>query len=81
MSLISLDQVAKQIVLKQGLRANVDKTAASNMSVQGEPAYTTDTKTLWIHDGTIFNPVQTLDIAVTYDDEVVCNDGTVVYNI
>ena len=28
-----------------------------------------------------YKPITSLDFAVTYDDEVVCNDGEVVYNI
>lgn len=69
-----------QIKLKQGTRANLLKTATSNAGVQGEPHYTTDTKQLFIHDGTVVQPVQSLDMAVTYDDSVVCNNGEVVFN-
>jgi hypothetical protein len=71
---IKLDQAAKQIILKMGLRANVDKTSASNSGVQGEPAYTTNDKRLWIHDGTSFCPLPTLDMALVDEDGSVLTD-------
>lgn len=68
-----------QIKFKRGVRTNLTGIAAANLGVQAEPAYTTDDKRLFIHDGTIFQPVQTLDMAVTYDDEVVVYDGEIVW--
>lgn len=42
------------IQLKQGLSANVNSTANNDSSVEGEMAYTTDSKQLYIHDGASF---------------------------
>lgn len=61
-------------------RSNVLSTAVSNSGVQGEPHYTTDTKQLFIHDGTVVQPVQSLDMAVGNNNEVVCNNNEIVYN-
>lgn len=61
------------IKFKQGTRSNLLKTATSNAGVQGEPHYTTDTKQLFIHDGTVVQPIQTLDMAV-----VDMSDGSIV---
>ena len=46
-----------RIVLKQGLYANIGLTSTKNLAEVGEPAYTTDTKQLFIFDGTDFIPV------------------------
>jgi len=46
---------------------------------QGEPYYTTDTKQLFIHDGTVVQPVQSLDMACINDGDVVTNEGEIVY--
>jgi hypothetical protein len=81
MSTSNFDQGYKQIKFKQGVRANVDKTAASNSGVQGEPAYTTDGKNLWIHDGTAFQLVPTLDTAAVYNGDVVTYGGQIVWQI
>ena len=89
MSVINLDQGMKQIRFRLGLLppgastlsdTTIQQDAANNSMVSGEPAVTTN-KHMWVHDGTINRPVQTLDLAVTYDDEVVCNSGEVVYSI
>lgn len=61
-------------------RANLLSEEVSNSGRVAEPHYTTDTKQLFIHDGTVVQPVQSLDMAVTYDDSVVCNNGEVVFN-
>ena len=57
-----------QIKIKQGTRSNLLVTATSNIGVQGEPYYTTDTKQLFIHDGDKAEPVQSLDMACIDDD-------------
>ena len=56
------------IKFKQGTRSNLLKTATSNAGVQGEPHYTTDTKQLFIHDGTRVQPVLSLDMVLTLRD-------------
>ena len=48
------------IQLKQGLAANVAATATVNQAVTGEPAYTTDTKVLYIFNGTNFIPASSV---------------------
>lgn len=69
-----------QIKLKQGLRSALLTTATSNTGIQGEPHYTTDTKQLFIHDGTVVQPVQSLDMAIVNNNEVVCHNNQIVYN-
>jgi hypothetical protein len=71
---ISIPDTIRPLILKLGLRSRIDKTAASNTGQQGEPAYTSDTKHLWIHDGTVFQPVQTLDMAMVDEDGNVVTD-------
>ena len=41
-----------KIKFKQGLAANISATATVNQTVEGEPHYATDTKALYIFDGT-----------------------------
>ena len=62
------------------VRSNLLSTAVSNSGVQGEPHYTTDTKQLFIHDGTVVQPVQSLDMAVCNLGEVVTNNDEIVFN-
>lgn len=76
----TLNDTSQQIKLKSGLRANLESTATSRLGVQGEAAYTTDDKQLFVHDGTSFVPVQTLDMAVVDEGNVVTNEGQIVYN-
>ena len=64
---------------KRGLRASLGTVA--NYFLQGEPVYTTDTKHLFIADASyIPQPVATLDMAMCYENEVVCNEDQIVYN-
>lgn len=63
-----------QLRLKKGLIANLEKVAATLLGIQGEPAYTTDTKQLFIHDGTSFQPVQTIDMMVVHNGDFVFHD-------
>lgn len=69
-----------QIKIKQGTRSNLLITATSNTGVQGEPHYTTDTKQLFVHDGTRVQAIQTLDMALTYADEIISHEGNIIYN-
>ena len=66
-----LNKGNNQIRLKRGLRAALNTAATAYLGLQGEPAYTTDTKQLFIHDGANFRPVQSLDMAVLFDNQVV----------
>ena len=45
------------IQLRKGLAANIGSTATKNTGVEGEPAYTTDSGQLHIHDGTEYKQV------------------------
>jgi hypothetical protein len=75
-TLHSTDYIIK---LKRGLRAFVELTAASNSGVEAEPAYTTNDKNLWLHDGTKFNVVQQLKLAVCYNNDIICYNNEPVY--
>jgi len=68
-----------QIKFKRGLRANLTGVAAANLGVQAEPAYTADDKRLFIHDGSAFLPVPTLDMAIVNNGDVVTNNGEIVW--
>jgi len=73
-----LNKVNFILRLKSGTRANLEKV--SNYFLQGEPVYTTDTKQLFIADvDYIPNPVQSLDMAVCLDNEVICLDDQIIY--
>lgn len=74
-----------QIKLKQGTFANINTTATKNSAVQGEPHYTTDTKALYIHDGTSNIPVVSMKPLVVVTDTytatnaenvIICNKAT-----
>ena len=69
-----------QIRVKKGTRANLKLPVTELVGVQGEPAYTTDDKQLFVHDGTSFEPVQTLDMAMMFDNEIIGLDNEIVYN-
>lgn len=75
----TLGRTIQQIKLKTGLKANINTTATKNLAVEGEPHYTTDTSELYVFDGENNQRVHGLDGAVTNDDEVVCNNGEVVF--
>jgi len=61
----NLNRVPYRLVLKQGLASDISGTAAKNNGVTGEPAYTTDTKQLYIHDGTEYVPVKAGALVLT----------------
>lgn len=67
------------IKLKQGLASAINKLATVNSAVQGEPHYATDTEHLYIFNGTLNKPVQTLDRAVIHEGDVVTHNGSIVY--
>lgn len=80
------DRYPRIIQLKQGTRANLTAAATTGLLLQGEPLYTTDTKQLFIADGT-FVPIhansflevtiQTAAYVITVQDQViVCNSAT-----
>lgn len=70
------------LLLKRGTLANLNTANNKSIAVQGEPAYTTDSKQVYIFDGTDFIPisarhavvVKTADYtATTMDEVIVCN--------
>ncbi len=66
------------IKLKRGLRSNL--LVVTNYFLQGELVYTTDTKHLFVADASyIPQPVATLDMAVTFEGEIITNSGEIVW--
>jgi len=47
-----------QIQFKKGLVANINSTITKNNAVEGEPHYATDTKEVYVFDGTNNIPIQ-----------------------
>jgi hypothetical protein len=45
------------------------------LQYEGEPAYSTDTKQMFVSDGTYFNPVQTVNLMMCHDDDLVFHLG------
>lgn len=76
-----LNRNVLQILFKRGTRSQVELAAAAYMGIEGEPAYTTDDKHLWMRDSAVFRPVQTLDMAVCDSDAVICNNDEIVFNV
>ncbi len=76
----TLNRTKQQLKFKTGLNANINATATKNLAVEGEPHWTTDADKLWVFDGSNNVRVHGLDTAVTYDDNVVCNNGEIVFN-
>jgi hypothetical protein len=62
--------------LRRGLQSAI---IAAIQHWEGEPGYATDTKRLFISDGTAMQPVQTLDMAVCFNDGVVCLNDEIVF--
>lgn len=77
----TLDRTRQQGKFRTGLAANINATATKNLAIEGEAYWTTDTNKLWVFNSSK-NAVRVhgLDMAVTYDDNVVCNDGEIVFN-
>lgn len=74
------DRFDRIIRIKNGLRASLQLLATTGLALQGELFYTTDTKQLFIADATFVpQPVQTLDMALTWEGDVLTYDGDVLY--
>ena len=80
-----LNKTNWSIQLKQGLAANINAVATTLQAIIGEPHYTTDTKMLYIFDGTSNLPVgarrayvvKTANYTLTTIDQIVeCTSGT-----
>ena len=75
-----------QLVLKKGLEANINSTATVNTAIEGEAHYTTDSKVLYIFDGTENIPVgaiqnvsiHAVDYTLTRQDMVVVFTATAI---
>lgn len=57
MALIKLNKTDFWLRLRRGLFASINSSATLNRALEGEPFYTTDTKDLYINDGTTNNLV------------------------
>ena len=68
-----------QIQIKQGLEANINATATKNAAITGEPHYTTDTKKLYIYDGSNNERVHGLDMAVVYEGDIITYEGEITW--
>lgn len=68
-----------QIELEQVTSSTVNSTAVKNAAVESEPHYTTDTKKLYVFDGSNNVRVHGLDLACMYEDEIVSFDNEIVY--
>lgn len=66
------------IVVRRGTKTNSNLPAT--YSSTGELGYTTDAKTLLVSDGTIFNPIQTLNLAVVNLGEIVTHNDEIIFN-
>lgn len=73
-----LNDRTNTVKARTGLRANLLKVA--NYFIQGEFVYTTDTKHLFISDGTSPQPVQSLDMTITNNGEVITHNDEVIFN-
>jgi hypothetical protein len=64
--------------VRRGTRANVYLVA--NYPLQGELGYTTDDKHLYVGNASnIFEPLKTLDMALTCEGEVLTHLGNIVW--
>lgn len=68
-----------KIQLKQGLTANINKLVTVYQAVTGEPMYTTDGKRLYVFDGTINRRVHGLDMALTFEGEILVDNGEILW--
>ncbi len=73
----NLNKQTFRLKLKQGLKSNLDDSATTNESTEGEPAYTTDDKQFFIFDGARYLPPN-FEMLVSYENEGVFNDNEAV---
>ena len=68
------------IQIKNGLAANINALATVYaVAVTGEPHYTTDGKRLYVFDGTINRRVHGLDMALTFEGEILVDNGEILW--
>lgn len=78
MSLL-LNRQSQDISISSGTKANIIKSSAYPYPY--ELIYATDTDQIFVGNaGSVAIPVQTLDMAVSFEDEVVTNNDEIVYN-
>jgi len=68
-----------QIKLKRGTNANIKGLAANVLGIEAEPAYTTDTGNLFVHDGSNFVPVS-IGAQVFYENDIVAYENETVWS-
>lgn len=68
------------LLFRLGLAANINATATVNSAQAGEPHYTSDGKRLYVFDGTANRRAHGLDMACTYNGEIVCSGGEVTWS-
>lgn len=75
-----LNKTTFQVKLRRGLRSRVERSDV--FSGEGELAFTTDTKNLWTGNASYgFDPVQTLDMLVSHEDQAVFHNDQAVFHI
>ncbi len=76
---MKLNKVNFVLRFKRGLRANLNVVA--NYFAQGEPIYLTDSKQLFIADANyVPQPVATLDMAITFEGDIITDGGEIVWD-
>lgn len=77
---VKLNKTPMALVPATGLRANLETNDTFVAGLDYELMYTTDGKQLFVMGTAQVHPVQTLDMAVTNNDEIISNNGEIVYN-
>ena len=72
-----LNKTSWTIQLRKGLAANLAKV--TTYLLEGEIVYVTDTKKVWIGDGTWKYRVHGLDMVVVSDGNIITNAGEIVW--
>lgn len=78
MSSQKLNKTDIPIVLNGGLSSNVNSLATRNMAITGELFRTTDTNKVYMFDGSNNARVHGLDLAVTFENEVICYNNEII---
>jgi hypothetical protein len=76
----NLNRSTFSIKFKQGLAADINSLVTRLSALLGEPHYTTDTKRIYIFDGSNNVRVHGLDLAVVNSGQVVTNAGQIVWS-
>ncbi len=76
-----LNKTNFQIKFKQGLSTNINGAITQVYAATGEPHYTTDTKKLYVYDGSNNERVHGLDMAITFEGDIIINEGEIIWLI